>query len=131
VLKNAALLVELGRHTALAGDNYFRARAYRRAANTLSAMVQPLDKVIAENRLRELPGIGETSYRIADGLLSEFQQRLFEDVARFQDYRIQCYCAVNPPSTMRPAPVMNAASSDARKTIPFAMSVGVPSRPIG
>ena len=52
----AALLVELGRRTALAGDNYFRAKAYQRAADTLSALVEPLDRVIAENRLRELPG---------------------------------------------------------------------------
>jgi hypothetical protein len=29
----AALLVELGRRTALAGDNYFRAKAYLRAAD--------------------------------------------------------------------------------------------------
>ena len=56
----AALLVELGRRTALAGDNYFRAKAYQRAADRLSALVEPLDRVIAENRLRELPGIGET-----------------------------------------------------------------------
>src|SRR3954454_18753696 len=51
----AALLIELGRRTALAGDNYFRAKAYQRGADTLSAMVEPLDRVIAENRLRELP----------------------------------------------------------------------------
>jgi len=56
----AALLVELGRRTALAGDNYFRAKAYQRAADRLAALVEPLDRVIAENRLRELPGIGET-----------------------------------------------------------------------
>src|ERR1041385_2860380 len=46
--------------TALAGDNYFRAKAYQRAADTLSALIEPLGQVIAENRLRELPGIGET-----------------------------------------------------------------------
>src|SRR5690349_13259954 len=56
----AVLLVELGRRTALAGDNYFRAKAYQRAAETLSALVEPLNRVIAENRLRQLPGIGET-----------------------------------------------------------------------
>src|SRR5712671_6788521 len=41
------------------------------------------------------------------------------------------YCAVRPPSTTRPAPVMKPASSEARKRMPLAMSVGVPSRPIG
>jgi DNA polymerase (family X) len=48
----AALLVELGRRTALAGDNRFRAKAYLRAAETLFGA-----RVIAENRLRQLPGI--------------------------------------------------------------------------
>jgi hypothetical protein len=57
----AALLVELGRRTALAGDNYFRAKAYQRAADTLSALVEPLDRVIAENRLRQLPGSAMTA----------------------------------------------------------------------
>lgn len=57
----AALLIELGRRTALAGgDNYFRAKAYQRAADTLSALAEPLDRVIAEQRLRRLPGIGDT-----------------------------------------------------------------------
>src|SRR6187397_1084650 len=40
-------------------------------------------------------------------------------------------CAVQPPSTTRPAPVMKLASSDARKTMPLAMSSAMPSRPIG
>src|SRR5260221_1029638 len=46
-------------------------------------------------------------------------------------YRGTHHCAVMPPSIMRPAPVMNAASSEARKTMPLAISVGVPMRPIG
>jgi DNA polymerase (family X) len=64
----AKLLVELGRRTALAGDNYFRARAYQRAADSLSASVEPLDRVVAENRLRELPGIGEAIADIVTSL---------------------------------------------------------------
>jgi DNA polymerase (family X) len=43
------------RRTALAGDNCFRAKAYLRAADSLSALVEPLDRVITENRLRESP----------------------------------------------------------------------------
>ena len=55
-------MIGIGGHLAMpplpAGDNYFRAKAYQRAADRLSALVEPLDRVIAENRLRELPGIG-------------------------------------------------------------------------
>ena len=41
------------------------------------------------------------------------------------------HCAVRPPSTTRPAPVMKPASSEARKQMPFAMSSATPRRPIG
>ena len=57
----ANLLRELGRRTALAGgDSYFRSRAYLRAADSLAALGEPLDRVIAQNRLRQIPGIGRT-----------------------------------------------------------------------
>ena len=36
-----------------------------------------------------------------------------------------------PPSTLNDAPVMNAASSDARNRAMFAISLGLPIRPIG
>ena len=78
----AALLVELGRRTALAGDNYFRAKAYLRAADTLSALIEPLDGVIAENRLRQLPGIGETIADIVTKLHKTGTHPLLEKLRR-------------------------------------------------
>src|SRR5438046_5591839 len=78
----AALLVELGRRTALAGDNFFRAKAYQRAADSLSALVEPLDRVIAENRLRELPGIGETIGDIVTRLHRSGTHPLLEKLRR-------------------------------------------------
>src|SRR6201997_1802919 len=78
----AALLVELGRRTALAGDNYFRAKAYLRAADTLSALVEPLDRIIAENRLRQLPGIGETIADIVTKLHNTGTHPLLEKLRR-------------------------------------------------
>jgi DNA polymerase (family 10) len=53
-------LLELGRRTALAGNNYFQSRAYLRAADSPSALPEPLMRVIKENRLRQVPGIGKT-----------------------------------------------------------------------
>lgn len=55
-----ALLRELAQRATLAGDNPYRARAYAKAAETLSAIGRPLDTIIAEGGLRALPGIGET-----------------------------------------------------------------------
>ena len=54
----ARLLVEFGQRLALRGENSYRARAYRRAAESLSALSTPLAKVIEKNQLQELPGIG-------------------------------------------------------------------------
>jgi DNA polymerase (family 10) len=55
----AKLLAEYGRRTALAGGNPYRSKAYLRAAESLLALAEPLDRIVAEGRLREIPGIGE------------------------------------------------------------------------
>jgi DNA polymerase (family X) len=78
----AALLVELGRRTALVGENHYRAKAYLRAAETLSTMVEPLDRVMAENRLRQLPGIGETIADIVTKLHNSGSHPLLEKLRR-------------------------------------------------
>ena len=55
----AQLLRELGQRSALRGDNPYRAKAYARAADSLAALAVPLDRIIAEGRLEEIPGIGK------------------------------------------------------------------------
>jgi DNA polymerase/3'-5' exonuclease PolX len=55
----AKLLTEYGRRTALAGGNPYRSKAYLRAAESLAALAEPLDRIVAEGRLREISGIGE------------------------------------------------------------------------
>jgi DNA polymerase (family 10) len=42
----------------LRGGNPYRAKAYSRAADSLAALVVPLDVLIAEGRLEEIPGVG-------------------------------------------------------------------------
>lgn len=55
----ARLLREFGQRTALRGDNPFKAKAYARAADNLLTLGEPLDDLIAQDRLREIPGVGE------------------------------------------------------------------------
>ena len=55
----AALLREFGQRSALRGGNPFRAKAYGRAADNVLALSLPLDQIIAQDRLREIPGIGD------------------------------------------------------------------------
>lgn len=55
----AALLREFGQRSALRGGNPFRAKAYARAADNLLALSLPLETIIAQDRLREIPGVGD------------------------------------------------------------------------
>src|SRR5689334_13298744 len=55
----ASLLREYAQRTALRGGNPYRAKAYSRAADSLAALALPLDVLIAEDRLTEIPGVGD------------------------------------------------------------------------
>jgi len=55
----AEILVEIGILLELKGENPFKTRAYTNAARTLETLGEPLDKVIAEQRLGAFKGIGE------------------------------------------------------------------------
>ena len=55
----AALLREYGQRSALRGGNPYRAKAYLRAADSLGALTEPLGPIIAQGRLRDIPGVGD------------------------------------------------------------------------
>ena len=55
----ARLLREYAHRTSLRGGNPYRTKAYLRAADSLAALSQPLDRMIAAGTLTEIPGIGD------------------------------------------------------------------------
>ena len=55
----AEILVEIGTLLELKGENPFKTRAYHNGARTLDGLTEPLDLLIAENRLGEIKGIGD------------------------------------------------------------------------
>jgi DNA polymerase (family X) len=55
----SSLLREFGRRAMLYGGNPYRAKAYLRAAERVALLTEPIETLIAENRLREIPGVGE------------------------------------------------------------------------
>jgi DNA polymerase (family 10) len=55
----AEILVEIGTLLELKGENPFKTRAYANAARILEGLSEPLDQLIAEDRLGEIKGIGE------------------------------------------------------------------------
>ena len=54
----AAALQEIGTLLELKGGEYFKARAYKRGARAVAELTQDLDKIIRENRLTLVNGIG-------------------------------------------------------------------------
>ena len=64
----ASLLIEYGRRAALAGGNPYRARAYVRAAESLAAQAEPLERIITSKRLRDIPGVGEVIASVIEQL---------------------------------------------------------------
>jgi DNA polymerase (family X) len=55
----AEILVSIGTLLELKGENPFKTRAYANAARTIETLNEPLAKVVAENRLGEIKGIGD------------------------------------------------------------------------
>lgn len=55
----AKLLREYAQRSALRGGNPYRAKAYSRAADSLTALAVPVERLIEEDRLTEIPGVGD------------------------------------------------------------------------
>jgi len=55
----ATILVSIGTLLELKGENPFKTRAYHNAARTIETLSEPLEKLIAENRLGDIKGIGD------------------------------------------------------------------------
>jgi len=56
----AAILVEIGTLLELKGENPFKTRAYQNAARAIENLAEPLEQIVAEDRLGEIKGIGES-----------------------------------------------------------------------
>ncbi|MCX8092003.1 MAG: helix-hairpin-helix domain-containing protein, partial [Verrucomicrobiae bacterium] len=56
----AEILVEIGTLLELKGENPFKTRAYLNAARAVESLAEPLEKLVAESRLAEVKGIGES-----------------------------------------------------------------------
>lgn len=55
----AEILIEIGTLLELKGENPFKTRAYQNGARVIESLTEPLEKLVAEERLGELKGIGE------------------------------------------------------------------------
>ena len=78
--KIAEILVEIGTLLELKGENPFKTRAYTNAARALESLTEPLDKLIAEKRLGDIPGIGEAIEKKVTELFTSGRLPYYEEL---------------------------------------------------
>jgi DNA polymerase (family 10) len=76
----AEILVGIGTLLELKGENPFKTRAYSNAARAIEATSEPLTKLIAENRLGEISGIGEALQKKITELVTTGKLPYYEDL---------------------------------------------------
>ena len=76
----AAILVEIGTLLDLKGENPFKTRAYQNAARTLEGLTEPLAKLVAEERLDEIKGIGEALQKKITELVTTGRLTYYEEL---------------------------------------------------
>jgi DNA polymerase (family 10) len=74
ILEEIAVLLELK------GENPFKSRAYQNAARALETLGEPLEKIVAENRLGELKGFGEAMQTKVAALVNTGRLQFYEDL---------------------------------------------------
>ena len=74
VLVSIAILLELK------GENPFKTRAYHNAARALETLPEPLDKIIAEERLAEVKGIGDSMQKKIRELMATGRMAYYEEL---------------------------------------------------
>jgi DNA polymerase (family 10) len=61
-------------------ENWFKIRAYRKAADSIEGLPVPVGRLLAEGRLKEIPGVGEAITKKITELITtgglEYYQKL-------------------------------------------------------
>jgi DNA polymerase (family 10) len=76
----AQVLVSIGTLLELKGENPFKTRAYLNAARALETSSEPLDTLVAENRLGEIKGVGEALQKKITELVTTGKLAYYEEL---------------------------------------------------
>src|SRR5882724_599169 len=76
----AEILVGIGTLLELKGENPFKTRAYFNGARAIEASNEPLAKLVAENRLGEIPGIGDALQKKITELVTTGKLVYYDDL---------------------------------------------------
>ena len=59
-------------------DNIFKIRAYRKVARSIEALTEPVERLVSENRLQEVPGAGEAITKKITELVNTSRLEFYE-----------------------------------------------------
>src|SRR6185295_1568574 len=76
----ADVRLEIGVLLELKGENPFKTRAYSNAARALESLSEPLAKIVSENRLDEIKGIGEALQKKISELVTTGKLVYYDDL---------------------------------------------------
>jgi DNA polymerase (family 10) len=76
----AEVLVNTGTLLELKGENPFKTRAYANAARAIEGLSEPLTKIVAENRLGEIKGIGEALTKKITELVTTGKLKYYDEL---------------------------------------------------
>lgn len=76
----AEILQEIGVLLELKGENPFKTRAYVNGARALESLTEPLEKLVAENRLGEIKGFGEALQQKVTELVTTGRLKYYEEL---------------------------------------------------
>jgi DNA polymerase (family 10) len=76
----AEILQEIGVLLELKGENPFKTRAYVNGARALESLGEPLEKMVAENRLGEIKGFGEALQQKVTELVTTGRLKYYEEL---------------------------------------------------
>ena len=78
--KVAEILVDIGTLLELKGENPFKTRAYVNAARTLEGLNEPLLKIVEEQRLGEIKGIGDALQQKITELVTTGKLKYYDEL---------------------------------------------------
>jgi DNA polymerase (family 10) len=74
----AAVFEDIAAMLRVKKDNIFKIRAYEKVARSISELSEPLDRLAAEGRLREVPGAGEAIIKKINELVATGRLQFYE-----------------------------------------------------
>jgi len=84
----ARLFQEIADMLGMKGENWFKIRAYLKVVQSIQKLDEPVEKMAAEDRLREIPGVGDAIEKKIKELLSTGKITLHERLKNeFPEYR--------------------------------------------